>query len=535
MQNNISSLLKELRAIATVYDGQQAKHKIQLLQSLRKHTPSTAKQWLEYNDLLLFMAAHPENEIHEQETQRAIKQFNQQIKNSAEEVRDTLRDSGILHTQIVTRFTHDLLSWLITDNDCKVVLDSFDKKGTELNELLRLTLPTIEHEETMAGKSNEELFETLGVKPARRLEFLLDEFNHFNEHGLLKDHLWDAMKVYVSIYLKNIEATKHGNRFLNAPVFYQSQIIKKFDHHALLSQPLPAPTKLDKKKQEELIKCIRRSLLLTIRETDPTTYLHEASLRYYELERGVAIAIYGMPASRQLALQSYIGYTLFKNGYPVAYGGSWIFGRAALFGINIFDPYRGGESGMLMCQLLRVYRMAFGVDYFEVEPYQYGKDNPDGIQSGAFWFYHRFGFQPVDKELNLLAQKEAEKIKSKKGYRSSEQVLHRFTESNIALHLSGNKPIRINDIAPKITAMISKRFHASRVQAMKECSAILKQKLGTSQRFNEEEKIAFKEMALLAEYLNINDAKRLDLCLQLIRSKPSNPYLYNELLKKLIG
>ena len=119
---------------------------------------------------------------------------------------------------------------------------------------------------------------------------------------------------------------------------------------------------------------------------------------------------------------------------------------------------------MLMCQLLRVYRMAFGVDYFEVEPYQYGRDNPDGIKSGAFWFYHRFGFQPVDKELNLLAQKEAEKIKSKKGYRSSEQVLHRFTESNIALHLSGNKPIRINDIAPKITAMISKRFHASRVQ-----------------------------------------------------------------------
>ena len=64
--------------------------------------------------------------------------------------------------------------------------------------------------------------------------------------------------------------------------------------------------------------------------------------------------------------------------------------------MNIFEPYRGGESGFMMCQVLRVYRQRFGVRFFEVDATQFGLDNPDGIASGAFWFYYRHGFRPLD-------------------------------------------------------------------------------------------------------------------------------------------
>ncbi|MEZ5067008.1 MAG: hypothetical protein R2847_00220 [Bacteroidia bacterium] len=62
------------------------------------------------------------------------------------------------------------------------------------------------------------------------------------------------------------------------------------------------------------------------------------------------------------------------------------FGRRALFGINIFDWFRGGESGYVFCQLLRVYRQYFGIDDFEVEPYQYGQDNLLESNQGHFGF-----------------------------------------------------------------------------------------------------------------------------------------------------
>ena len=96
-----------------------------------------------------------------------------------------------------------------------------------------------------------------------------------------------------------------------------------------------------------------------------------------------------------------------KHGFPAAYGGSWILGRRANFGMNIFEPYRGGESGMMMCQVLRAYRQAFRADYFEVDAHQFGLDNPDGIASGAFWFYHRHGFRPTDADLAALALRAA--------------------------------------------------------------------------------------------------------------------------------
>ena len=45
-------------------------------------------------------------------------------------------------------------------------------------------------------------------------------------------------------------------------------------------------------------------------------------------------------------------------------------GERAAFGMNIFEPFRGGESGLMMCQVLRTYRQTFGVRDFEVDAHQ---------------------------------------------------------------------------------------------------------------------------------------------------------------------
>ena len=276
---------------------------------------------------------------------------------------------------------------------------------------------------------------------------------------------------------------------------------------------------------------IKRALVLTMRETDPATFMDESSLRLFELERGISIAIYGMKAERQLPFQSYIGYTLFKNGLPAAYGGSWMFGKRAMFGLNIFETYRGGESGFMMCQLLRVYIQVFELDYVEVEAYQFGLDNPDGIRSGAFWFYYRYGFRSLNKALNSLSAKEFQKIKQQKGYRSSEKILLQFTESNIVLKLQPAVHIKHSEIAAGITKMINVRFGGNRMLAEQKATAAFLQKTKMELPSNVNELQVLKEVALWAEAFQIKNKNQLQLMRAMIHLKPIDPYAYNQVIQ----
>ena len=118
----------------------------------------------------------------------------------------------------------------------------------------------------------------------------------------------------------------------------------------------------------------------------------------------------------------------------------------------------------MFAQLLRTYKQAFGAEYFEVEPYQFGKNNPEGLQSGAFWFYYRFGFRPIESQLHELALKEAELIGSQKGYRSSIDTLKKFTAGNVAVNFGKKEaPLNPSLISKFITQEIALKHHGDRL------------------------------------------------------------------------
>jgi hypothetical protein len=171
------------------------------------------------------------------------------------------------------------------------------------------------------------------------------------------------------------------------------------------------------------------------RETDPVTLCGSDGVEYLDLGRGVAIALYAMPPMRRFALDTHLGFVLFKNAVPVAYGGGWPFLETAKIGVNVFAPFRGGESAHLFCQVLRVYRQRFDVERFLVEPYQFGAGNREGLLSGAFWFYYRLGFRPTSAVQAELARSEFARITTERGYRSPLEVMRRLTRSDLELQL----------------------------------------------------------------------------------------------------
>jgi hypothetical protein len=530
MSKSFKALFTTLKQTANQIDDVANDKKLKALQLIHKTPLPAFKEWTEYQNLLLFLSAHPINETFLTLANKEKDRFAKYIKKAKNADKTKLKNSGLPYTTTLSSFSYDLLVALTEKQDVKMVFDYSSEEQILLNDVLQFTLPDMEKLLTSAGNVREDLLSELQVKEEQFLPFLLDQFSKLNHEPYIKDYFWNKLSVYVQLNSEQEKFSKLYNQLSFDKPYYHTDLLRSFDHVELINRELPYFMNLSVAQQDELIDVMRSALIFLERETDPTTYIERRSIRFYQLERGISVAVYTMTPNRQLPLETYAGYTLFKNGFPAAYGGCWLHGKKSLFGINIFEQFRGGESGYLFMQLLRVYREAFGVDYFEVEPYQYGLDNPEGIESGAFWFYYRYGFRPLDKTLEKIAADEYEKIKSKKGYRTPAKTLIRFTESNIALKLGNKVPEGIHAQREKITNYIARNYKGNRTEALLDSMAWFKDKSNFNRLCNKYEESVLKDISLLAHTLNIQSDAKFQLLKEMIVSKPFDMYTFQELL-----
>jgi len=80
-----------------------------------------------------------------------------------------------------------------------------------------------------------------------------------------------------------------------------------------------------------------------------------------------------------------------------------------------------------------------GATAFSLDPYQIGHENEEGIESGAFWFYRKLGFRPMRRELLALAEKEEQKIATRKGYRTPPRTLRELAKGPMIFQLRGTE------------------------------------------------------------------------------------------------
>jgi hypothetical protein len=534
MKYSFAEQHKALTALAFQKNPESNSHRHAILKDIANTSFPKTSIISQYFEILLYLLAYPTSKAEFSLVKKEIQRLARHINANKDEFNDWLQNTGLPTGTVTTQFSHDSVRWLLSHSDYKVAIDSFDEHNLQLSNAFNMTLPSIEKHIPAAGLGINELMDVLLVPKKERLKFIINEFSRFDAQPQVKDTLFDQLGLYVTVIAKGRGINKATNKLDTAHVFYHDTLMKQFDHEKLINSPLPSPQKLSKTQKEQAIQTVKNTMLLTARETDPTTYMQLESFRLYSLERGVSIAIYGMKASRQLPLESYVGYTVFKNGLPVSYGGSWVFGERANFGINVFEPFRKGESGYIMAQLLRVYKNVFGITYFEVEPHQYGLDNPEGIESGAFWFYYKYGFRPVVKAINALAKREAEKIKKKRGYRTSYKTLIEFTESNIGLQLGKKIPPSVPSITSKITRMIRQSYKGNRIFAESDCIASFKNDTGLK-RINPAASYALSELALWAKAMNITHKPKLKIMAEMVKAKSKDMYAYQELLLKFLA
>ena len=161
-----------------------------------------------------------------------------------------------------------------------------------------------------------------------------------------------------------------------------------------------------------------------------------------------------------------------------------------------------------------------------------GRDNEDGINSGAYWFYYRFGFRSVAPVLQKLAEAEQKKIKQKKEYKTSKRTLEKLAQSNIALKLDTKTPPKLKDISARITKHINERYKGMRSIAVESCIQKIIKDLGLEPGFVEQNYASLLDWALFAEAYGFRD---ISLLKEVIELKRMDPYQYNLKVEELLS
>jgi hypothetical protein len=194
--------------------------------------------------------------------------------------------------------------------------------------------------------------------------------------------------------------------------------------------PIPV-RRLSRPEARKMLDLILDTSAMRYRELYGFSHPDEGGVFHADAGRGVEIFFFGVPPEWRLPLRAYHGGLFFKNGVPAGYVELLSLFECAEVGFNLYYTFREGESAWLYARLLRLFRQVLGVSCFSVDPYQIGLENPEAVDSGAFWFYRKLGFRPVDPKVAGLMDREERRMTQTPGYRSSKRTLEKLAEGYI--------------------------------------------------------------------------------------------------------
>jgi hypothetical protein len=413
--------VEQLHAVRNKYGIKYADQKLRLLNELGFKLLKNTKDLRSLHSTLLFLLAYPDNKIVYKQVSQCLKALQILIR-SDEKIKTALYNSGISHTNLCTSFSFELVKWMRKNYPDDIRLSDIEAETGQISSILSVVMPKVESEILQDANAD---WRSWLMQSSTNEDELLDQliavFDETNIRPEIKDELWAALGINVEICFSQHTVLPEN---LFVPCSHRSLINK----NTINQQPVvkPVSVKLTEQDADQVIACGRIVLMRQLREIDPITFTSAKLVSYYQLSRGISVALMGMMAERRHPIDSYMGYVVFKNGLPVAYAGSWILFDSARIGFNVFPEYRGGESQYIFREVLNLHRKVYNLKRFTVDPYQIGKDNSDGIKSGAFWLYYHAGFRPLENTQRQIASAEAKKISVIPGYRTAASVLKKL-------------------------------------------------------------------------------------------------------------
>ncbi len=436
--------LARLHAIRHRYGAAETTEKLDLIARLERHPPRSARGLSAYHDDLLFLRAFPDDLRILMAAARGLEHTSRRVRALAPSQRRQLDDTGMAGTSTRHAFAFGITRWLVEQGeDADIDWPSFEHPD-RLDPLLRLTLTQAEADAFDSGEvsTREWLAQARRGSRSSAAAWLARSRGRARPPVGTPDDavvrlLYESLDIPLRWRLTTGRSTS-GNVVAGlTPAFRTAMRPAPADPVALIDTPLPTIDRLPPREAARWLDASRAALAVRCREVHAITYANLDEVYRADLGNGTAVCLIGAARADRLTLEANYGYVLFSNGVPVGYGGVTPLAAQANTGVNVFDAFRHAEAAMLFAQALRAFRTLFGVTRFVVNPYQFGAGNDEALASGAFWFYDRLGFRPVDAAVEALAARERGRRAASRTHRTSPSTLRRLAAGDLVLELPG--------------------------------------------------------------------------------------------------
>src|SRR2546429_4499277 len=443
--NTIDALLDRLAGLMRRFEPGDSLRVEKLLAQLGRRRFPDAASLIRFHEILLFLRAYPHTPGIRRSSEGLLASFHKRVTRLRELGEDMSafvdpRVSGIAGTAFSAIWSYDIARYLAVRYPSRVEIDWEGYEGEEqLVSVLKSFLPLFEDGAYVvypvpyltwihAARRRNEKGET-------DLAWLLRQFEHLSIPEREKANLFDSLKLWIHWKLGNSPSTRTRMRLqVNKSFYHDGPLIKRSEVSLdrELEDPLPLPLrKLSRADGERLVSQGRDMMTVRYRELHGFTYGDPQHVVRAAAGRGVEFVIWGCPPEHRLPLLGYHAVMIVKNGVPTGYAESLALFERTEVGINLFYAFRDGESAWIYARLLRFLRQYLHVSVFSVEPYQLGNHNEEGIEAGAFWFYRKLGFRPVQPQVARMVAREERKLARRPGYRTPAHVLRQLAAGHL--------------------------------------------------------------------------------------------------------
>ncbi|MEO8134748.1 MAG: hypothetical protein ABI831_12310 [Betaproteobacteria bacterium] len=474
-----AKLLTALEQARDNYGEGCAEAKLVLLRRLGPLHLRTAGAVMRLHEALCFLRAYPDNAEVLTLVERMLARFNRRADLGQHRAR--LADSGIAGTVIRYRFYWSTACWFVRRWPGRLRLDRDDAEaGERIGAALPLLLTVAEaaalRQVDLPGFASTDRVRARAGRGASDAGFWVrliasmpgDTFTRQNFH----DRIDASYELRPGLDTPSRTHAWHPG----APVAFQTSPLDRSrpDLRAEIVRSPLAVRPVSEREGARVIELARGAMVTRARDLDAFAYGDPRDVRIVDDGAGFGFAVIGTVPERRTLIPAIYGYVGLKNGVPVSYGEVFAVGRFASITFNVFETFRGGEAARIFGRVLAMAHQLFGAASFSLEPYQVGRDNDEAIASGAWWFYYKLGFRPLEAGPRRVLREELRQMKKNRSHRSSAANLRKLAEGPMLFDLDpGLRPALppMAGVGLRVVDLLAVRAgtHGERERAIGEC------------------------------------------------------------------
>ncbi len=399
--------------------------KLALLGILADARLASPGQLRRLHELLCFHDAYPDDRRVRGRVRRMLREFSRRP--DLRRHRNALAGSGIAGTDTPYRFFWPTAHWIAQHWPGALALDRNDEEA--IREILAALPPLLEtaQSEWLIARHPKDLgpVDRLVPQGMTDADFIIGLIAAMPGDDFSREAFGDRLDLSYLLRAGPDTPERTTARFDRTEIHFQTAELQG-GYPDLKLEARHGPRRVQALRGRDALAAIRLARISMItRERDVASFqfANPGDVFLVDDGRGLAFAMMGMIPERRATLPAtYTALTL-KNGVPIGYIQVEVLGRHGALSFNTFEAFRSAEAAQVLARFLAAAHHLFGCTDFSIEPYQLGAGNDEGIDSGAWWFYHRLGFRPNAGQVRRIAARELAKRAANARYRSPPRTL----------------------------------------------------------------------------------------------------------------